>query len=155
MTDTKPPRPTDDNSPTNTAADAIEQRVLVLAEQLGRLVGAAKARSDGWLDRQALNEQLTRIRDGAAGLLGHLGPTPSSTSPAVTRRPAAKKATAKPSPRAAAPAARVAAAKSRGKVDAPGKKHRKAPAPTRGVKHSDQTISKLKAASQPKRARRG
>jgi hypothetical protein len=36
--------------------------------------------------------------------------------------------------------------RSGGKVDAPGKKHRKPPANTRGVKHSDEMVAKLKVA---------
>jgi hypothetical protein len=36
--------------------------------------------------------------------------------------------------------------RSGGKVDAPGKKHRKPPASTRGVKHSDEMVAKANAA---------
>jgi hypothetical protein len=132
------------DTPTTSAADAIEQRVVALAEQLGRLVGSVQARTDGMFDRQAMNDQLTRIRDGATGLLGQLGvPTPAR------RRAPKRKAKAKSA------AAAKAGARSGGKVDAPGKTHRKAPPRTRSVKHSDQTISKSKAARQTRRAPRG
>src|SRR6188768_3749997 len=90
MNDTKAKRSTED-TPTTSAADAIEQRVVALAEQLGRLVGSVQARTDGMLDRQAMNEQLTRIRDGATGLLGQLG-VPAL---APRRRAAKRKAKAK------------------------------------------------------------
>jgi hypothetical protein len=52
---------------------------------------------------------------------------------------------------------RATAAKGRsgGKVDAPGKTHRKAPAALHGIKHSDETIPKLKAAQTMRRGRRG
>jgi hypothetical protein len=151
MTDTKSPHPTTD-SQSSPSADAIEQRVLALAEQLGRFVGAAQARTDGWLDRQALNEQLTRIRDSAAGLLGHLGEARSSR-PAGRQTPA--KAKAKPAARTARTPKSTAKSRSGGTVGAPGKAHRKAPAATRGVKHSDESIPKLKSARQTRRARRG
>src|ERR1700680_4110390 len=60
------------------AADKGEQRVVAFAEQLGRIVGTVQAKADGWLDRQTLNDELTRIRDGAADLLNHVGSgTPS------------------------------------------------------------------------------
>jgi hypothetical protein len=138
--------PTGDSSATS-AADAIEARVVALAEQFGRLVGTVQARADGLVDRQALNEQLTRIRDGATGLLGHL----AGLKPSAARRSPKRSARAKPAPRAAV----KAAGRSGGKVDAPGKAHRKAPPRGRSVKHSDQTISKPAAARQTPRPRRG
>ena len=135
------------DTPTTSAADAIEQRVVALAEQLGRLVGSVQARTDGMLDRQAMNEQLTRIRDGATGLLGQLG------VPALAPRRRAPKRKAKAKP--ATSGKTGTGSRSGGKVDAPGKAHRKAPPRTRSVKHSDQTISKTKAARQTRRAPRG
>jgi hypothetical protein len=45
--------------------------------------------------------------------------------------------------------------RSGGKVDAPGKTHRKAPAPTPGVKHSDLMIPKVTAAQKMRKGRRG
>jgi len=147
MNDTKAKRSTGD-TPTTSAADAIEQRVVALAEQLGRLVGSVQARTDGMLDRQAMNEQLTRIRDGATGLLGQLG------VPALAPRRRAPKRKAK-AKSAAAAGKTGSRGRSGGKVDAPGKAHRKAPPRTRSVKHSDQTISKTKAARQTRRAPRG
>jgi hypothetical protein len=49
-----------------------------------------------------------------------------------------------------------AAGRSGGTVDAPGKTHRKRPPSTRGVKHSDQTISKITGAKTMRRGdRRG
>jgi hypothetical protein len=124
------------------SADAIEQRVVALAEQLGRLVGTVQARADGWMDVPALQEQVARIRDGATGLLGQLG-TGSKTR--------GRKSSAKGGVRAkATKATRVTAGRSGGKVDAPGKKHRK-PAPSRRVKHSNEMIAKGNAARQMRR----
>jgi hypothetical protein len=45
--------------------------------------------------------------------------------------------------------------RSGGKVDAPGKKHRGAPAPTPGIKHSDLMIPKITAALKERKGRRG
>ena len=96
-----------------TTADAMEQRVVAFAEQLGRIVGTIQAKAEGWMDREALNKQIASVRDGAAHLLEQLA---GGATKATKRNP---------------PPRRRAATKGRsgGVVDAPGKKHRK-PAPT-------------------------
>jgi hypothetical protein len=135
-------RPTATNTPgtsANPSTDAIEQRVVAFAEQLGRLVGTVQAKADGWMDVPALQEQVTRIRDGAAGLLRQLGD-------AGARGKAAAAATRKPQKPTMSTAGR-----SGGKVDAPGKKHRKPAASTPGVKHSNEMIAKGTAARQRRR----
>jgi hypothetical protein len=90
-------------------ADAMEQRVLAFAEQLGRIAGTVQARAEGWMNRDALATQIASVRDGAAELLEQLaGATGASTEvPAATAAPTQAKA------------------RSGGVVDAPGKKHRK------------------------------
>jgi len=45
-----------------------------------------------------------------------------------------------------------ASGRSGGVVHAPGKRHRRAPAPVRGIKHSDETIAKALAAARTRRA---
>jgi hypothetical protein len=139
------------------ATDTVEQRVVAFAEQLGRIVGTVHAKADGWLDRQTLNDELTRIRDGAADLLHHLGSgTPSDP---VAAAPAPRRTTADaPERSATTTTARRASAetgRSGGKVDAPGKTHRKPPTGARGIKHSDEMIPKLKAAQAARRRRHG
>ena len=139
-------RPTATQNPPGTSgtpsADAIEQRLVAFAEQLGRLVGTVQARADGWMDGPALQEQVTRIRDGAAGLLRQLG-----------QAAARGKAAASSGTRTATKPTTSTGGRSGGKVDAPGKKHRK-PAPrTRSVKHSDEMISKGNAARQMRHGR--
>jgi hypothetical protein len=134
------------------AADAIEQRIVALAEQLGRLVGTVQAKADGFIDRPALQEQLTRIRDGAAGLLGSLGSDPTSSGTPSAPRARSPQSGAKAKRKKAAGAATQG--RSGGKVDAPGKKHRKPAARTGSVKQSDQTIPKLKMATQVRRSSR-
>jgi hypothetical protein len=97
-----------------TASDAMEQRVVAFAEQLGRIVGTVQARAEGWMDRETLNQQIASVRDSAAELLDQLAAGVTK----ITKT--AKKA-------ATTPAAPKAASKGRsgGVVDAPGKKHRK------------------------------
>ena len=89
--------------------DVVEQKVVALAEQLGRFLGPVRNKSDDWLDRQALLKEVGRIRDGAADLFAQVKRTGAG----------ARKAVAKPAAAAARP--------SRGAVDAPGKRHRKPP----------------------------
>jgi hypothetical protein len=114
----------------------VEQRVVAFAEQLGRVVGTVQARTEGWLDRAKLAEQVTHVRDSASELLTHL-----------TR---GNGRVAKPTMKAADPNGR-----SGGLVDAPGKRHRK-PAPSvAGAKHSESRIAKLKATNQNRRRTRG
>jgi len=94
------------DAPGPTPGDALEQRVVAFAEDLGRIAGTFQARAEGWLDREALTKQLAGVRDGAARLLEQLGG-------------GAKK------PSTRAPARRNTKGRSGGVVDAPGKKHRK------------------------------
>ena len=78
--------------------DLIEQRLVAFAEQLGVFVGTVRARGESSLDRIVLTTELVRIRDSAVDLLAHL--TREDAAATVARR-------------------------SRGPVDAPGKRHRK------------------------------
>jgi hypothetical protein len=91
------------------------------------------------VDLPALNSQLVRIREGAAGILEQL----RTGQLRAARKGPGKKPTAK------------AAGRSGGAVDAPGKSHRKAPARGAAVKKSDESIPKAKAAKQIRRVRRG
>ena len=36
-------------------ADMAEQKLVTLAEQLGRIVGTVQTKAEGWFDRRALN----------------------------------------------------------------------------------------------------
>ena len=96
-----------------TTADAMEQRVLAFAGELGRIAGTLQAKAEGWMDRDALTRQVAHVRDGAAELLQQLA---GGATKASDRPPAAAPALGK-------------RRRSRGVVDAPGKKHRK-PMPT-------------------------
>src|SRR5439155_11433827 len=112
----------------------LEQQVIAIAEQLGRIAGTAQAKANSWLDPPAFQSQLAQIRDRAADLLGRLT---ASTAPLEN----------------GATPEKLTRQRSREKVAAPGKKHRKPPQQRRGVKHSDQKISKALAARQRKSGR--
>ena len=122
-------------------AQAVERRILALAEQLGRLIGTVESKAEGWLDQKTLNRQVEQIRDSASELLEHLGGAIESGRAAT--RPAAAPETPPP------PAGR-----SGGTVDAPRKAHRKRAQSVRGAKHSDQTVAKIKGAKTMRRGHR-
>lgn len=96
-----------------TRADAMEQRVLAFAEQLGRMAGTIQAKAEGWMDRETLNRRIASVRDGAAELLEQLA---GDATNAAEKEPAAATRGGNKG-------------RSGGVVDAPGKKHRK-PEPT-------------------------
>src|SRR6185369_12878188 len=51
-----------------------EHQIEDFAEELGRLLGNAKAKADSWLDqRQQIAKALEGVRDTASGLLSKLG----------------------------------------------------------------------------------
>jgi hypothetical protein len=116
--------------PTNPSTDAVEQRVVAFAEQLGRMAGTVQARTEGWLDPDALKAQVASIRDSAAELLQQLAGEAAAAKGDV-------------------PA--TASRKSRGAVDAPGKRHRKPLPNPVGVKASDTRIAKQKLAKESRR----
>lgn len=97
-----------------TTADAMEQRVVAFAEQLGRIAGTLHAKAEGWLDRQALTKQIASVRDSAAELLEQLA---GGATKGSKRNPVATAALG------------TTKGRSGGVVDAPGKRHRK-PMPT-------------------------
>jgi hypothetical protein len=133
------------------ASDAVEQKVVALAEQMGRMIGVVHAKAEGWLDRTSLTEQLTRIRENAAEVLAHLNPAVASARP-VARRTSRKGG----SGRAGGSGKKTSGpGRSGGKVDAPGKKHRAPMPPVHGLKHSDERIAKLRLANEVRRRRKG
>ena len=114
---------------------SMERQVIAIAEQLGRIAGAAQARTDGWGNQRAFQTQLARIRNRASKLLARL----SGNGSAPDNRQA------------------LARAQSRAKVAAPGKKHRKAPEPSAGVEPSQELNARAIAARRrkPPRPRQG
>jgi hypothetical protein len=113
-------------------ATNLSEQAIKLAEQLGRIAGTIEGTAQGWLERQQLAEQLTRVRDGAATMLGAL--TREMQRTRLQRKKAARGKTAPP------------ARQADDLAHAPGKRRRK-PAPTmKGVKKSDEAIPKLRTA---------
>jgi hypothetical protein len=120
-------------------ATNLSEQAIKLAEQLGRIAGAIEGTAEGWLERQQLAEQLTRVRDGAATMLG-----------ALTREMQRTRLQRKTAARGKTPPARPAA----DLAHAPGKRRRK-PAPTlKGVKKSDEAIPKLRTARAARQRRK-
>jgi len=87
--------------------DLMEERLAAFADQLGVLVGTVRAKGEGWLDRAVLTTEIGRIRDSAAELLSHLNREDNLQRKTPAKRPATS-----------------ATRRSRGPVDAPGKRHR-------------------------------
>jgi hypothetical protein len=163
------------NEPPTDEGGAMEQRVIAFAEQLGRMVGTVERKTTGWLDMATLSDQLTRIRDGAADLLGHLGrgagagegdPTGGSDPAAGSQVPAASSYTAGStervskagvrktrSPRTVKPPSASTSGLSREHVAAPGKTRRKPPVSVAGVTHSNEEIAKAGASDRNRRTR--
>ena len=60
----------------NPTGDASTSRMEEFAEDLGRLLGSARAKAEGWLgQRQNVSKQLEQIRDTATELLNQLAGT--------------------------------------------------------------------------------
>ena len=119
------------NASGTTTADAMEQRVVAFAEQLGRIAGTFQAKAEGWLDREALTRQIASVRDGAAELLEQLAGDATKASKKV-------------------PAATAALGKTKGRsggvVDAPGKRHRKPLRTDPGANIVDSQAAKMRTA---------
>jgi hypothetical protein len=98
--------------------DAMEKRMLAFAEQIGRIAGTVQAKAEGWMNTEALNAQLSSIRDSASELLQQMGgkKAAGSGANAAGARSAANRSTsgarpmktARPKPAAAPPAKRGA-----------------------------------------------
>jgi hypothetical protein len=114
-----------------TTAEATEQRVVAFADQLVRIAGTLQAKAEGWLDREALTQQIASVRDSAAEVLEQLA---VGATKGAKRNPAATSALGKTQGR------------SGGVVDAPGKRHRK-PMPTDpGATIADSQAAKMRIA---------
>jgi hypothetical protein len=58
---------------TDTTYQDFNSQALALAEQLGRIAGTVEGTAEAWLNRTALTDQLTKVRDGATQLLNSIG----------------------------------------------------------------------------------
>lgn len=112
---------------------SLERQVITIAEQLGRIAASAQAKAEGWVNPPAFQLQMARIRNRASSLLSRLNQHMSNDGEPERKT--------------------IARERSREKVAAPGKKHRKPPQPNRGVKHSDERVTKA-LASRRRKAKR-
>ena len=110
---------------------ALEKRVIGIAEQLGRIAATAQNNAEKWAVGPGFYSELSRIRKRAARLLKRLGTKELSTNGNRQR----------------------AREQSRQMVAAPGKKHRKAPEAVHGVKHSDEVITKAQMSRRQRSSR--
>ena len=76
---------------------SAEDRVIALAEQLGRIVGTMQAKAGGLLDRDALMQQISQVRDGATHLLEQFSVGVSAGNEQETASASADKQEASPS----------------------------------------------------------
>jgi hypothetical protein len=127
------------------AASAMEQRLLALAEQLGRVAGTIEVKTEGWANLDTVENQIAGLRKGATQLLEQL-------------RGGAKGSKKKSAAKGSAGAAKSTRGRSGGAVDAPGKKHRK-PAPSVKAAKTSTATAKARAAKTmvrtPRRGGRG
>jgi hypothetical protein len=125
-------RTTDEAAQSTSGVDSAEDRFIALAEQVGRIVGTMQAKADGWLDRDALTQQLSQLRDGATHLLDQLSGGSEASAGAATAAGQTRAPSRRP--------------RSGGVVDAPGKKHRKPVPNQRTAKAADTgRLAKMKA----------
>jgi len=106
----------------NATNDDVEPMVIALAEQLGTFLGRVQAKADGWLENEALRQQVSQIRDGATQLLDRVNRAGLAARDTVAKVVTAAKPTATSATKTV-----KATGRSGGAVDAPGKRHRKPP----------------------------
>jgi hypothetical protein len=102
--------------------DKTEEKIEEFAEDLGRLLGTARAKAEGWIgQRQRIAKQLSEISETAAGLyqqlMGGSAPAPQKRR---GRKPKAAKSTAAKS--TAAPKRRQMSADARRRISEAQKK---------------------------------
>jgi hypothetical protein len=163
--------------------NAFENQAVAIAEQLGRIAGTVEGTAEQWLNRQAIAEQLTRVRDSASQLIESLagsaakgrqaavtsaqsmsGPVRDAATKAVSAASSAVSSLASSVGKTGRTATKPSSKKTTGRAKsatanldrahAPGKKHRKAPPSVHGAKHSDEQIPKLRTAAAARQRRK-
>ena len=118
--------------------ESMQEKVSAFAEQLARIAATVKNRTEDLVDRKALHDEMSKMRDAAAGLLDQLS---DSLAPAKSKKP-----------KASAAKSTNTKGRSGGFVDAPGKKHRK-PMPSVKGRVDDSRIAKAKMQHESTRRR--
>ena len=96
-----------------------EPLVVKLAGRLGTLLGRARSKADGLVERVAVRKQVGQIRDGATQLMNRVNRAGAAVKKRVTKSVTAKKSKGK--------STTAVKRRSKGAVDAQGKRHRKPP----------------------------
>jgi hypothetical protein len=122
------------------------------------MAGTVTAKAEGWMDREALNQQIAGVRDSAAELLEQMSEGVTTLTQTAKKSVASVTKGARSAVRTAAPAAARSKGRSGGAVDAPGKKHRKpAPKDSRAIaadaKRANQNASKMSMKTMKTRGR--
>jgi len=121
--------------------DSAEPMLITLAEQLGSFLGGLQRQADELMENESVQHQVSLIRDGATQLLERV----NQASESVRKSAASVATSVKSSVGAAektAPAPAAAPKRSRGAVDAPGKKHRKPPPQQKIDRHMGEPAGK-------------
>ena len=114
-----------------------------------------QAKTEGWMDRDALNKQIAGVRDSASELLDQMKTTVTSAAEtakttvshaAETAKRTVASATGTAKKTAAAATSSKNAGRSRGAVDAPGKKHRKPTPKDQRAMAADAKIANMRSA---------
>ena len=81
-------RPSNENAAPKSTVRGTSSRMEGFAEDLGRLLGTARAKAESWLgQRQNAAKQLEQIRDTATGLLNQLTGVPERRRRARAKTP--------------------------------------------------------------------
>lgn len=59
---------TEQPEPAKKTDEVVESKVVALAEQIGWFLGTVQNKTEGWLNREALSKQVSRIRDRVKAL---------------------------------------------------------------------------------------
>jgi hypothetical protein len=121
--------------------DGAEPMLITLAEQLGSFLGRLQGKADVLMESESVQHQVGLIRDGATQLLERVNQASESVRKSAAKVATSVKSSVAPAGKSAPPAP-PAPKRSRGAVDAPGKKHRKPPPQEKIARHMGEPVGK-------------
>ena len=122
--------------------DGAEPMLITLAEQLGSFLGGLQRKADVLMEGESVQQQLTLIRDGATQLLERVNQASESVRKSAAKVATSVKSSVASAGKSAPPAPPAPMRRSRGAVDAPGKKHRKPPPQEKIDRHMGEPVGK-------------
>ena len=122
--------------------DSAEPMLITLAEQLGSFLGGLQRKADVLMEGESVQQQLTLIRDGATQLLERVNQASESVRKSAAKAATSVKSSVASAGKSAPPAPPAPMRRSRGAVDAPGKKHRKPPPQEKIDRHMGEPVGK-------------